>query len=485
MSNATTMNRTELCEYRLVVLCETVTPLHTGSGEASHVTDAELRRNAKGQYIMPGTSIAGALRTIVERISGVAQTGECRLYTRTDDRDDALEPCPCAVCRLFGNVEPGKTANEHSPVKAFASKLTVFDAVFECPRTRVVDGVAINRTRGSAQDSKKFDYRQILPGSKLQIEIRAVNLTTLELDWISAALRIIARGEVGLGGRSARGNGFLKPDETKCFIDSRNVHEPDDVLAYVLEKNDSQKGWGNQVAKQLDQFSGNLLSLPNRIGCDFLMAPAPNSGFLISDPVRTVATGYDAASRRLDQKAEIPGSSLTGVLRSGAERIVRTLGGIACDPVSDRCKKPRCLVCELFGNEDFASRLAVRVSSKEESREMPFDHVAIDRFTGGASDQKKFDALTMMEGEFSVHFTIDRADDPTLANWMIGLLALTLRDLHQGRLWIGKGGSKGNGLFLITSEPCWQMPVEWGMNKIELSNCVLALNDEVRKREKS
>ena len=211
------------------------------------------------------------------------------------------------------------------------------------------------------------------------------------------------------------------------------------------------------------------------------MAPAPNSGFLISDPLRTAATGYDAASRRLDQKAELPSSSLTGVLRSGAERVVRTLGAQACDPVNKRCQKVRCLICKLFGNEDFASRLIVRVSATGKSREMPFDHVAIDRFTGGASDQKKFDALTVMDGIFSVQLVIDRIEDPSMANWMIGLLALTLRDLHQGRLWIGKGGSKGNGVFLIAREPCWKWPHEWEATRIDLSKCVLAFNEEVTK----
>lgn len=206
--------------------------------------------------------------------------------------------------------------------------------------------------------------------------------------------------------------------------------------------------------------------------------------------MRGAAIGFDAAQRTLEGKPEIPGSSLAGVLRSGAERIIRTLGGRVCELSGDRCRPKKdelilddswcCLPCRMFGNEDWASRLFVRVTTLGKSRRMPFDHVAIDRFTGGASDQKKFDALAVMEGMYKVVLTLDRVACCADAQWMIGLLALVLRDLHEGRLWLGQGGSKGHGLMELAGEPCWELPGEWQHVPDNLQSCVDALRQKVK-----
>jgi CRISPR/Cas system CSM-associated protein Csm3 (group 7 of RAMP superfamily) len=484
-----------LVEYRFLVACRTTTPLHTGSGEAGPGTDADLRRNSQGQYVIPGTSIAGALRQVVERLAGVAHERKCRLYHDSETKAD--DPCGCAVCDLFGDVQP-KEAKTDKLRKARASRVTVYDAAFSQPKTRIVDGVGIDRKRRAARDARKFDYRQILPDSALQIEVRGERLSQREVEWLAAALRAIATGQVGLGGRTARGNGFLKAEVNDCRITRRELHAPDQLLACVTHAAASGASWQESVADSLNGFPGKSLQIPHRVNFSFQMAPEVGSTLLISDPVRSAATGFDAAQRTLGDKPEIPGSSLAGVLRSGAERIVRTLGGRVCDPLGRRCDPKNkakdtsladdawcCLPCRLFGNEDWASRLSLRVTSLGKSRHLPFDHVAIDRFTGGASDQKKFDALAVTGGMYRVDVTLDRVADRNSVAWMIGLLALVLRDLHEGRLWLGKGGSKGNGLMKLSAEPCWQLPDPWHDLTVDLSQSVTALHDEVKKDPQS
>jgi CRISPR/Cas system CSM-associated protein Csm3 (group 7 of RAMP superfamily) len=375
---------------------------------------------------------------------------------------------------------------------ACASRVTVYDAVFPCVKTRIVDGVAMNRERRAAQDARKFDYRQILPGSTLQIEVRGERLSQHEIEWLAAALRMIGTGQIGLGGRTARGNGFLAAGPG-CRIDRRSLHAPDDLLKAVMNPVASGASWTKCVADSLNGFPGKSLQLAHRVAFSFRMAPEVGSTLLIADPVRGAAIGFDAAQRMLGDKPEVPGSSLAGVLRAGAERIVRTLGGRACDPTGGRCrpiKKTKdaridndawcCLPCRLFGNEDWASRLSLRVTSEGRARRAPFDHVAIDRFTGGASDQKKFDALAVASGMYRVDGIIDRVVDRDSAAWMIGLLALVLRDLHEGRLWLGQGGSKGNGRMTLSGEPCWQLPDSWRDLTNNLAACVTALHQEIK-----
>ncbi len=471
-----------LVEHRFVIRCLTRTPLHTGSGLPGSQTDAELRRNARGQLVIPGTSIAGALRTVVERLAGVR---DCCLLYRPEfrgGRDSSPQPCGCAVCQLFGDVRPNQDARP--------SRVSVLDAVLDHPPTRVVDGVAISRSRRAAQDGRKYDYRQILPGCAVRIEVLAESLSEQEQQWLGAALRMLATGQVGLGGRTARGHGILEPKPNECRIFRRELHRADQLLACVAAKSGSARAWGPAIVKTLDKFPGDDLRLSQRIGAEFRMAPVAHGTFLIADPVRAAATGFDHGQRKLGDKTEIPVSSLFGVLRSGAERIVRTIGGWACDPLGadrNRCQPDKdqlvvddswcCPICRVFGNEDWASRLSATVTSLSTSKDLPFDHVAIDRFTGGAADQKKFDALAATGGMFKVQLTIDRVADREAACWIIGLLALVLRDLHQGRLWLGHGGARGHGLMQLAGEPAWSLPGEWDGVADDLQACVAALTE--------
>jgi CRISPR/Cas system CMR subunit Cmr4 (Cas7 group RAMP superfamily) len=52
-------------EYRFRLTCQTRTLLHCGAGHDSELSDADLRRRADGTLVLPGTSIAGALRSSV------------------------------------------------------------------------------------------------------------------------------------------------------------------------------------------------------------------------------------------------------------------------------------------------------------------------------------------------------------------------------------------------------------------------------------
>jgi CRISPR-associated RAMP protein (TIGR02581 family) len=181
----------------------------------------------------------------------------------------------------------------------------------------------------------------------------------------------------------------------------------------------------------------------------------------------------------------IPGSSLKGVLRSHAERIVRTIGPegetIACDPFTkegpaascgycfealrpDRTDIPEelkpyrlpkesdlanqrvyahcCLICRLFGSTFFAGRLAtadayaVGIAPGAQTR----DGVGIDRFTGGASEGAKFDLEVITGGRFETTLHIRNFE-----LWQLGLLGFLIRDMEDGLLRIGSGRSRGLG----------------------------------------
>jgi hypothetical protein len=68
------------------------------------------------------------------------------------------------------------------------------------------------------------------------------------------------------------------------------------------------------------------------------------------------------------------------------------------------------------------------------------DFLAIDRFTGGAADEFKFDALALWRPAFALRIFLD---NPT--PWELGWLWLVIRDLSEGWLNVGFGSAKGFG----------------------------------------
>lgn len=157
----------------------------------------------------------------------------------------------------------------------------------------------------------------------------------------------------------------------------------------------------------------------------------------------------------------LPGSSLKGTIRSHVERIIRTVQGtrpeICCDPLSKdnscgkRLEKKNlttaeeykglCLACRIFGHMVHASHF----TSADAYPTVPIDAlavrqgVAINRFSGGVG-VGPFETEVATSGKFQLRIMLTNFE-----LWQVGLLALALRDLGEGRLLLGFGKSRGMG----------------------------------------
>lgn len=194
-----------------------------------------------------------------------------------------------------------------------------------------------------------------------------------------------------------------------------------------------------------------------------LLVKAGGEGEAAIDP--TVPDMSFVRLRRPDggETLYIPGSSLRGVLRAHAERLVRSVKlDEACDPLArgeretsyglkSACSitdkqdgatayRGACYACRLFGATGLASR--VRVSDL-----YPVDKpvsqkrygVAIDRVTGAVA-QGPFDLEIVTDGSFAGVITLRNF---TLGQF--GLLAAALLDLGEGLVALGFGKSRGLG----------------------------------------
>ncbi|MGQ9557447.1 MAG: RAMP superfamily CRISPR-associated protein [Desulfurispora sp.] len=159
----------------------------------------------------------------------------------------------------------------------------------------------------------------------------------------------------------------------------------------------------------------------------------------------------------------LPGSSLKGVMRSRAEQILRTLGENCCMVFGreQSClkyeekirKKPddfkeawqrykiACLACRLFGSPFLKGRaLFADAYPVGPVRLGVCSNVGINRITGGAQKGSLFQPEVVEEGTFQVKIEL-----VNYFTWQLVLLLYVLRDLHDGLLGLGMGGTRGYG----------------------------------------
>lgn len=187
--------------------------------------------------------------------------------------------------------------------------------------------------------------------------------------------------------------------------------------------------------------------------------------------VRTQPAGKDAK-----ETVYLPGSSLKGVIRAAAERVLRSLASeqrvlqAACDPLDQRgpchsqerergdqlSREPGgpqrmapvhrglCLACRTFGSTAAAARVlfADAYPTKEGYEQANAvevrNSVAVDRRTGGPGALLDFEVVTGGLFKTEIH----------LANfelWQLGLLLLVLEDINEGFVRIGASKSRGLG----------------------------------------
>lgn len=176
----------------------------------------------------------------------------------------------------------------------------------------------------------------------------------------------------------------------------------------------------------------------------------------------------------------IPGSSIKGIIRFQAERILRTWDQKphlwACDPFNSPCipEKSRdgrkgkdafwdesgkndeifaqmvfeasCTACRLFGSPWFASRVAFKDAYLLNSADLPVvtqirDGVGIDRDLGAARTGIKYDFETVVPGAcFGLEILAENLQD-----WEIGFLLTVLRLWEEGSIAIGGKTTRGTG----------------------------------------
>lgn len=430
------------------VLVEAVVPLAVGTGESSIMTDSEVAVDLNGMPYIPGTSLTGVLRNAVSE-----------------------EP---EVDRVFGSVSKDKVSG---------SMLIISDAKIVDFNGCVIDGLALPDNtmlnlykylpvrqhvkigkKGVAEDAGKFDNQVVYKGTRFCFDMECVILSEEDENLFGRILDVISSGSLRVGGGTRKGYGRL---ETKSiWLMSYDMNDKKQMESYLNHStqlsisSENLQGWipyDNKSVESDDDII-NITITPD----DFVFF---GSGFgnENADAVplleRYVVWHSDHEAVVMDAGVVIPASSVKGafahrfeywynalerergedarkILFGQVDKDTKTSGAIFFDDIIEKCP-------------DIADRSKV------------FNHVKIDRFTGGAFPGALYneEAIYLKGYVFTLTIRVDKkklkercgSDESMLSN-IDKAVKLVRRDIEDGLLPLGGLTNRGHGCFSICKD---------------------------------
>ena len=383
-------------------------PLIIGSGteteSRTNEADLHILKNKQEKPFIPGTSLAGVLR------------------------DWLAGNNPAATDKLFGFV----TQND-AGMNDIQSAVAVSDVVLDNAMIVVRDGVSIDGYTGTGIKGAKYDYEAVERGAtgnfSMVVTIRAYQEKNIpELNTLIEQMADRLYTGIRVGALTAKGFGLVTvPD---IIVNYYNFRDKNSVTSWLLKQSSKKQYFG----KLAEEETGNAFVVDG----DFELL----TSLLLRDQNVNEKSG-DTKLNAVPMKSKgdylIPGTSLKGVLRHQAEKILSVLG------------KPESLLYNLMGysveNESRKSRFIVNevylkngVIEKDQTRNR------IDRFTGGTIESALFTNRALYQEKPSVPVVHLHFEIKDCADWEAGLALFMLKDLWTGNIALGGEKSIGRGL---------------------------------------
>ena len=441
---------------RIVVKAET--PIAVSSGEKDVTSDKLIARDINGLPYIQGTAIAGVIRHAIGEERAKVFFG-CSAEDDVEKLGKGSEIIFSSAYIIDKNkhVVEGLISNNDK-----SDYLKLFD---ELPvRQHVsVDNKGVNKKRG------KFDEEVVYKGTHFcfEIEMFSDGKNQAEFD---AVLDEIASETFRIGSGTRKGFGQLSIVECKKVI--LDLANESDRRNYLMKKSSLNDAFWNDKEhvsrsniKNEDWIKYELLLNPN----DFYLF---GSGFGDEDadmtPVSEVSIKWDfkeGTPPEFNTKyILIPATSIKGAIshrvafhynKLNGYTIKETDGKFIVDENAEVGVKNEA-VKALFGytveNDNLSKRGNVIMSDLieyelDKNKTKLLNHVAIDRFTGGAMDGALFSEKTIYgkEHQYKIEILVSKK---SFTNSVIKeAFEKTLDDIKNGMLPLGGGTNRGNGCF--------------------------------------
>ena len=463
--------------YRYIarIVIEAEKPLAVGSGNQELTSDRPVAKDANGIPYIPGTSLAGVMRHAIYEHAG----NNTEIVTKWDD--------------IFGFQD--KNAQENSR----GSRLSISSAHLMGKQGKVFDGLLvipeddinydfINRYRnlpvrqhvhmnhkGAADTDKhgKFDEEVLYKGSRFifELEMRGKDADSeADKNFWKHLLLVFSHPDFRIGGGSTKGFGRIRVIEIK-----------DKILN--LDKTEDREFYLKHSTCLDDEFLGDPFEDASKLSSSYILYQLhliPEDFYLFSSGLKTDTADMNPVMEEVldwteadnpkfsEEMVLIPATSVKGAISHRVAYHFNKESGVYADQLPDGKS-----LTDFTGENNLAVKalfgVAADYSEQEDGQKgnvlfsdvyrknctyKKLDHVAIDRYTGGAIEGALFNENTVIDAvddknEFILEFQVKRQfmdgqnNDVNIKN----AFEMTLDDIVKGSLPLGGGTMRGNGVF--------------------------------------
>jgi len=398
------------------IILKTKTPLKVGSNKIDFVQDSPIQRDWNNLPMILGTSIAGVVRKefnekIASDIFGENQGSKI----------------------IFSNallLDENNQVNEKLLINK-SDFLQIFDELPIRQHTAITD-------KGVTREHSKFDEEIVFKGSRFKFLVEFVDL---DEEIFEKVIEKIVSKTFRLGGGSTKGFGEFEVEKITYEEFDENSYSDISISLNTTLKNEYQ------IKSYLENYDEYILKLTPD---DFFMF---GSGFGDEDSDMTAVfeNEIDYQNKTLSKKRVlIPASSIKGAI---SHRLAFNWS-IENNDFEDTAKieEENEAVITIFGHKkekkddiELGQKGKILISDCyiNKYNKKKFEHVKIDRFTGGASDGALFQEKTTQSDKFEIRLYLKSSVEEKYKK----VFEKTLKEICNGLLPLGGMTTKGHGFF--------------------------------------
>lgn len=447
----TTEKKSYTHRYVAQVDIETTTPLAVGSGEKDIMTDSTIAKDVNGLPYIPGTALAGILRNSIEEKEKAdiwfgthknKGTGSLILFSSAH----IIDSNGLVIEGLFDGKKSDYLKHfDHLPIRQHAS----------------ID------PKGVTMPGGKFDEEVVFKGTRFRFEIELLaEASNTEKDTLfSNLLKELCSSTLRIGSGTRNGFGELKVVNLACkhYDLTKDLN---DYLNKSASLNDQIKDDG-KISITTTEKTGWITYMLSLQPEDFFLF---GSGFGDDDgdvDMTPVAEKFYDWSKKefIEDTILIPATSVKGALSHRVAYHYNYLNDYKIRKNGDQYRKDPAAktgienkaIKVLFGYTIPGTKEARRghvifsdiIKQKDKETSKVLNHVAIDRFTGGAIDGALFSEKVIYGNDNRYTLYIKVNPDAVKENDDNIFLALekALKDIASGMLPLGGGVNRGHGCF--------------------------------------
>jgi len=396
------------------IVIELETPLKVGSNASDFLQDSPIQKDFNALPMILGTSIAGVLRKDFDK-------------TRVND--------------IFGKENGSKVIFSNALLLDENANVSETLLLQKSKFLKIFDNLPIREhtsitKKGVAKENSKFDEEVLYKGTRFKFSVEVID----DKESFEEILDLLSSISFRLGGGSTKGFGKIK-------------------IISIKTENFSLKNYAS-YSSSLNYKLANTYKLKTTTSKDYtryLLKLTPDDFFIFGSgfgdeeadatPVYEKVVDYKNA-KLSDDEILIPASSVKGAI---AHRTVFHYNSLKGNTIEN--EKGISLLENIFGMAKNSKKNIYGAKGKiifndcyqkDKQESKVFQHVAIDRFTGGAIDGALFQEKTIAQkDEWEIEILLDTSVIGTEKQ----AFEKSLLDITMGMLPLGGMTTKGHGIF--------------------------------------